>query len=743
MASRMSELRSDDRPIGVDVLVVDDDRTMLRVITRILEQMGHRCTAVESAEDAMRSLAERRVDLVITDVNMAGLSGLELVELARRADPDVAVVVVSGVDDVGTAESALAGGAFGYIVKPFEMVELQIAVSNALRRRDLERAVRQHLEELEDEVDRRTAELRRTSEELELRVRRFASLAQSSPAGILYAKRDGTLEYCNSTTVSLLGRPIAELAATRWLDEISASARGLLEEAIQQALAGVPDVSCEYNLERTDGSVVWLHSRVAPVLDDEHRSTGLLVLFEDISTRKQLEHQLRQQASHDHLTALPNRRAFRSRLEALIPTIDEARPLAVFLIDVDQFKLINDTYGHEAGDQLIITVAERLSHWLPPGATVARLGGDEFIVAVTAHDRHALTAMAEDLRSHLRQPVRVLGVELSMSTSIGVAIAVDPQTTASGMLRAADIAMHEAKGRRDVVALFDTAMASDVARRLALTSELRKVVDAELLEVHYQPIVDASSGQLTGLEALARWTHQEWGRVDPVEFIPIAESTGLAHEIDRQVLTAAIGQLGQWRRAGRVAQDVFVSVNLSASQLANQSLPTLIDSALGRAGVPPSVLCLEITETTLICDLDRTVPMLERLRARGIRIAVDDFGTGRSALSYLGHLPLDVLKIDRAFVADDDRCGIVGTIVDLAHRFGLTVIAEGVEEEQQLERLRTTRCDQVQGYLTGRPTPPSQALGQTPTTNGRPNNVAVAQPGPLTIGGSEPCPQPR
>lgn len=694
------------------MLAVDDDPAMVRLVGRIVERLGHRCETVRSGEEAVERLEAERFELLITDVAMEGLSGLELLDAARNQDDDLAVVVVSGVDDPRTAEAALSGGAFGYVVKPFEVTELQIAVSNALRRRELEIESRRHLRDLEAEVDRRTDLLRQTSHELRLQERRFRTLAQASPLGILYADELGAFAYCNSNAETLLGRSGEELAGRRWLDDLDSSGSDRLAEEVLAAASGASEGMCEYELRRPDGSTVWIRSRIAGALDDDQRHAGVVVLFEDIGDRKHLERQLRHRAGHDHLTGLPNRREFRTRLAEQLGNLATGRLLGVLLIDLDQFKLVNDTYGHEAGDQLIVNVAERLVECAPADALIARLGGDEYVVALGADRREQLTEAAEALRRELRRPVRVMGVELSLSASVGLGITSDPQATVTDLLRSADIAMHEAKRHRDVVEVFNISMAKDVARRLALTSELRRAVDDRLLTVHYQPVVDTETERLVGLEALARWTHAEFGVVGPTEFIPIAESTGLVQEIDRQVLTAAVGQLGRWQSSGRVSPEVFMSVNLSASQLSNAALPGLVQQELQRSGVTGSSLCVEVTERALIGDMSRAVPILERLRSIGVRIAVDDFGTGQSALSYLGQLPLDVLKVDRSFVEAIGSGGVdlAEVIVDLAHRFDLTVIAEGIEECHQLARLRQLGCEMVQGFLTGPPVEANRAF---------------------------------
>ncbi|MDH3250015.1 MAG: GGDEF domain-containing response regulator [Acidimicrobiia bacterium] len=684
---------------------MDDDVQMVSLVRRLVERSGHSSVGAQSGEEAIECLSVEGFDLLITDITMGGLSGLELLEAARRDDPDLAVIVVSGIEDPLTAEASLRGGAFGYVVKPFEVTEMQIAVSNALRRRQLEIEQRRHLEHLETEVDRRTEQLRLASLEAQVQEQRFRSLAQASPLGIIYADRDNVLDYCNVSAEVLLGRSRSELGARRWLDELDSPHRRQFEASIREAASGVPDTACEYQLRRPDGSMLWVRSRIAPVLDDRQMSRGVVVLFEDIGDRRRLESQLRHQASHDHLTGLPNRREFRNQLSGRLTGLEPGQVLGVLLVDLDQFKLVNDTYGHEAGDQLIMTVGERLVERAPSDALEARLGGDEYVLALTRAGGQDIEAIAEGIREALRVPVRIMGVELSLSASIGIGTTSDPHAAVSTLLRSADIALHHAKNRRDVIEVFDRSMAEDVARRLALTSDLRRAVDDELLTVHYQPVLDTVSQRLVGLEALARWTHHQWGEIGPAEFIPIAESTGLVHRIDSQILKAAIEQLARWRKTGRVRAEVFTSVNLSASQLSNSALPDLVQRTLVDAGVDGSSLCIEVTEATLIGDIDRAVPILHRLRELGIRIAVDDFGTGHSALSYLGQLPLDVLKIDRSFVNAIGSGGIevAEAIVDLAHRFDLEVVAEGVEQPHQLDRLRSLGCDMVQGFLLGRP----------------------------------------
>lgn len=717
------------------VLVVDDDDAMVGLMRRLVERMGHCCEIAVSGERAIDLLASTPFDLIVTDINMGAMSGLEVLNEAKRANADVAVVIVSGVNDAQVADMALAKGAFGYVVKPFDVTEFQIAVSNALRRRELEQQVRSHLHDLEVKVERRTDELRHASEDLRVREQRFRSLAHASPLGILYADAHGRVEYCNAGAEAVLGRTLVQLGARCWIESLAASDREQVETAVRSVLADGGDVTVEFQLDAPDGATRWVRSPIAAVVDDEARPTGVVVVLEDISDRVRLEAELRRRATRDPLTGLVNRAEFRSRLECRLEQLGDDEVLAVLLIDLDQFKLVNDSFGHEVGDQLIVSVAERLVATLPENALVARLGGDEFVVAIVRHDGGHVD-VAERLRVALRERISLSNVELSLSASVGLVTTSDATASVSDLLRAADIAMHDAKASRDAVRVFDGSMSAGVARRLVLTTELRRAVDEERVSVHFQPIIDLRSREIVGFEALARWAHPELGAISPAEFIPLAESTGLVQAIDRQVFQCAIAQLARWRAEGRVSREVFMSVNLSPSQLTNAALPELVAATLGSAGIEGSALCIEVTESTLIADLARATPILDELRRLGVRIAVDDFGTGHSALSYLGQLPLDVLKIDRSFVAElgNGTPDVIDILIELAHRLDLRVVAEGVEQMGQLARLTDLGCDMAQGFLIARPGSPDTVVSALPAPTrmaAGPNDARLLTPPPI------------
>jgi diguanylate cyclase (GGDEF)-like protein len=429
--------------------------------------------------------------------------------------------------------------------------------------------------------------------------------------------------------------------------------------------------------------------------------------------RRRVEDAIRHTALHDSLTGLPNRTLLLDRLEHALAQVERrATTVAVVFLDIDQFKLVNDSLGHQHGDQLLQAVARRLRDELRPGDTVARFAGDEFVLLCEEiEDEQGAITVAERLMECFKDPFRVGGRDQFVSVSMGIALPRRADQAAEELIRDADAAMYRAKERgRARYELFDERMRVRTVVRMRVENDLRRAVPGEELRVHYQPIVSIADGDLAGFEALIRWSHPQRGNVPPGEFIPIAEESGLILPIGRWVLEQAAEQAVRWRgRAGARAEPLTVAVNLSARQLSHGHLADEVAEALAATALEPERLLLEITESMLIEHSEATLEALHALKALGVRLVLDDFGTGYSSLSYLDRFPIDALKIDRSFVAGLDSGGsaaIVAAIVSMAHSLDLRVTAEGVETEEQLERLRQLGCEYAQGFFFGRPGPP-------------------------------------
>ena len=426
--------------------------------------------------------------------------------------------------------------------------------------------------------------------------------------------------------------------------------------------------------------------------------------------RREVETAARHQALHDALTGLPNRTLFLDRLESALARLERSRTtIAVLFLDLDHFKVVNDSLGHNSGDRILVTVAERLSSILRPGDTVARFGGDEFTILCDGLvDASEAVDIAERIRAGLATALEVGRAELHQTVSIGIAVATGLGAHPEAMLRDADAAMYRAKERgRNRVELFDDTMRDRAITRLRTEIALRRAITQDELVLHYQPVIDLTSGDMVGAEALIRWQHPREGLVAPARFIPVAEETGLISEISQWVLEHALQQVADWNRSAE--ESTAVSLNVSARTLASRQFPDRVAEALEATGAPPELVCLEITESALMDDVERSLETLGRLRDLGVTLAVDDFGTGYSSLTYLKRLPVDVLKIDGSFVdglgREAEDSAIVAAIVTLAATLGQQAIAEGVETALQLGELQRLDCPLAQGFLFSRAVP--------------------------------------
>jgi diguanylate cyclase (GGDEF)-like protein len=467
----------------------------------------------------------------------------------------------------------------------------------------------------------------------------------------------------------------------------------------------------EVRHQRRGGEHVWALWNVARFQDPRDDETYLVLQLQDVTERKQSEERLRHDAFHDPLTGLPNRALFTDHVKLTIARAKRVttRRFAVLFCDLDRFKVINDSLGHVAGDQLLVEVARRLERCLRQGDTVARVGGDEFTILLDdlADEQEAAT-VAERIQKEIGAAIMLSGREVFTTMSIGVAAGTGSYSDPEDILRDADTAMYRAKSlgkARHVV--FDHSMHASAVNLLQIETDLRKALEKGQFYLLYQPIVSLDNFKLCGFEALVRWHHPERGLISPLDFIPIAEETGQIIGIGEWALFEACRQMREWQEKFPQASPIFMSVNLSAKQFNHMMLIAQVDDVLRRTGLNPRQLKLEITEGAVMDNIDAATEMLRQLRDLGVQLAIDDFGTGYSSLSYLHRFPIDTLKIDRSFVTrmanNPENVEIVRTIVMLAQVLGMDVVAEGVETKEQLKLLRDLRCEYGQGYYFSRP----------------------------------------
>jgi diguanylate cyclase (GGDEF)-like protein len=581
-----------------------------------------------------------------------------------------------------------------------------------------------------EQVAELSAALARVSRELSSSQELLNSIVESSVSGlmVLQAARDPSgaladldVRLVNREAEQLLGLSGAVLKRDRLLRHLPC----LKDEGLLKAAISVIETKLPFREERScrhGGRERWYQIAAVKYGD------GVVVAFADTSDRKRAENRLRHAAQHDTLTGTPNRAMFTVRLEQALKRVHRQAGyrFAVLFLDVDRFKVINDSLGHEAGDQLLISIAERLRSNLSALASAetvasgeghlpARLGGDEFAVLLDGiRGIEEAVAVAERLQAALSSPHHVAGHEVTSTISIGIVTCDEKYWRPDDVLRDADTAMYQAKraGKAQHV-VFDEKMHSDALERLNLERELRKALDNREFTILYQPIVALDTAALVGFEALLRWQHPQRGMVLPMGFIGLAEELGLIVPIGRWVLEEACRQLEQWQEACPDQPGLTMSVNLSRLQLSQRDFVPQIETLIRDFRMQPGTLLLEITETSVMAGADDILPVLRRLHETGVRLAMDDFGTGHSSLSFLHRAPMDILKIDRAFiksvVTERDSAAIVRTIVQLAHTLEMRAIAEGIETKQQLRMLQALDCHYGQGYLFGRPMPAAEA----------------------------------
>ena len=689
------------------VLVVDDDPTVRLLARGFLEKAGFDVAEAANGLQSMVAFEERRPDIILLDVDMPEMDGFTACQhmRARPGGEDVPILMITGLDDLDSVNRAYQAGATDFATKPINWpllahrVRYVLRASHAFRRlkeSEARLANAQHIARLGDwDWDLTTGRVRWSEETHRL----FGA------------------------TVSGLGGTYAEFLAHVHMDD-----RAAVQEAIDACLKEQTPLDVEHRVNGFDAKQRVVHLRGTVVPDAQGRAVRVTGTAQDVTERKQAEAEIRRLAYYDSLTGLPNREFFKELLgQALEIARRHERQVAILFLDLDNFKRVNDTLGHSAGDLLLKAVADRLQKSLrgsdafgrngseSADRSVARLGGDEFIVLLSELERVEDAArVARRLLSAVPRPVTLEGQEIIVTPSIGIAVYPYDGETVESLLKNADTAMYFAKkAGKSVFQFYSESMNSRSLHRLNVETKLHKALEQDELLLHYQPLVEIRSGRMVGCEALLRWLSPELGMVSPGDFIPVAEESGQIIPMGDWVLRAACARNKAWQEQG--LPPVRVSVNLSSLQFQMGNLADSVQRVLNETGLDPRYLELEITETIMVRNVEQNIRTLHKLKDIGLSFAVDDFGTGYSSLSYLKRLPIDTVKIDRAFVKDilqsEDDTAITSAIIALAHSLNLKVVAEGVETERQLEFLLREGCDQMQGFLYSRPVPAEDLAG--------------------------------
>ncbi len=545
------------------------------------------------------------------------------------------------------------------------------------------------------------------------RLRQAAAVFDCTREGVLVTDKDGLIVHVNRAFVAITGYQEAEVLGER--PNLFKSGRHSAEfyQKVYQTLDATGEWSGEIWNRRKSGEIYPQWQTIRAIRDDFGQLSQYVAVFSDISAIKDSQHELAQLANYDPLTGLPNRLLFTDRAsQALASAQVHKRGCALLLIDLDHFKIINDSLGHNVGDQLLKAVGERLQHLFGSGISLARLGGDEFaVLAENCPQVVQAAALAQRVIEGLKEPFQLDGHQLFISASIGISLFPSDSLNAEQLLRNADSALFKAKSAgREGYALYTEELTAHAQHRVEMAGELRRALEQDELRVYYQPVHDLSNSRLIGVEALVRWEHPQRGLVSPGEFIPIAERTGLIAEIDAWVMEQSCRQMCQWLQEG--VELSFIAVNVSSRLFARRELYQQVAKVLDDTGLDPALLELEVTESAVMDDPEVALEQLHRLRELGVSLAIDDFGTGYSSLLRLKRLPVQKLKIDQGFVAglpwDEDDAAIVRVVIALAQSMGMQVQAEGIEQADQARFLLDQSCDLGQGYWFGRPMPADQ-----------------------------------
>ncbi|MDE2599335.1 MAG: EAL domain-containing protein [Rhodocyclaceae bacterium] len=714
----------------MNILIAEDDENSRLLLESILISLGHTVFSAADGKQAWQFALDEQLDFVITDILMPGMDGFELCRRLRRIDSlrEVPIIVYSATYvDRRDEEMALAAGANRFIVKPIEPMEMIRQIESLAGEKPAPSSGAYSESELNAlHVERLQAKLRRKL--IQLGRERIALRNSEERLRLALAAADlGVFEWrLDNNELKLDGRVNEVMTGTRgvprthWLDlteHIHPDDRGELAGLRSRLLKSHTSQALILRLLRPNGDLRWIDMNLQRMPDDNFAAPPRAIgVVRDITREQLLSERLHKSVTdfdyltqHDALTGLPNRLLFNALIDQALAGGNGS--CAILLLDLDSFKLINDSLGHAFGDALLVLLAERIRSTLQSGGQMARIGSDEFAVVMqNVGDKEHVANIAQQLLYALSEPTELNGERLTISACIGIACGPDDGIDRHDLLRAADTALHAAKAQGKNHYCFHTAdMSLRASEMHSIEQGLKRALEYNHLRIHYQPQVNLANGELEGVEALVRWQHPTEGLVSPARFIPVAETSGIISHIGRWVLRAACAECRRWVEI--YPDQMRLSVNVSARQLVNEDFIDDLRGILEETGFPAERLDLELTESTL--QLVETSPrLLHEIKSLGISISIDDFGTGYSSLSVLKTLPIDRLKVDQSFVrdltADANDVAIVEAILGMSRTLGLHVIAEGIETDAQLSILQQLGCEAGQGYLFSRPLPPAE-----------------------------------
>ena len=707
------------------ILVVDDKPENLRLLADALGNQGYDVKGVINGEMALMVANKVIPDLILLDVVMPDLDGYQVCQQlkANEATQNIPIIFLSASNNSVDRVKALSAGGVDYINKPFQIDEVLLRIRNQLQLQAAQKKILKFNTELEQRIQMRTAQLESANRELQHEVSERGELTKllqeseerlesilNSLEEVVWSAEVATdnLLFLNPAAEQVYGRPVDELLKNPnlRLESIHPEDRDRVKSSLACSVNQSKDL--EYRIVQPSGEIRWVWERSRLIYNQKGEANRRDGIISDVTERKKIEAELSYEAKHDSLTHLPNRAAFIERIERALEQShrDPEYLFAVLFIDLDRFKIVNDSLGHQIGDELLISVAQILTDCSRQGDFVARLGGDEFTILL--HKIQTIkegNAIAQKINQQLGAPFYLQGHTVFTSASIGIVEANNRYQDIAEILRDADLAMYRAKSlgkaRHEV---FHPEMYAETKELLETENDLRKAIVQNQLVLHYQPIISLKTDTLYGFEALVRWQHPTKGLIYPDKFIAVAEETGLIIAIGEWVLKEACQQMRYWQsKYHKNAADLKISVNIASQQIKDPNFLDTLDQTLSNTKFSGHFLHLEITETTLMDYQPETITLFEQIRARGIRLNIDDFGTGYSSLQYLKRFPINMLKIDRSFVQgmldDRENFEIVKMIITLSRTLKINIVAEGIENLKQLKVLQTLHCELGQGYL--------------------------------------------